>query len=150
MAGPLPKEPRLAQRRHRPTTAANVAADARVSVAPPLPQPPAGSATWHPRVAAWWASIWASPVATLWSDTDVHGLEIIAALRQSLVLEANAQARLRLADGVRRHEARFGLDVASRRSLRWEVAAADGAGVRSTRPRPDPDADPRELLRAVP
>jgi hypothetical protein len=111
MPGPPPKP--AGQRRRRNTVTAPVTLPSAGSRRKP---PPLASVSAGTR--AWWKTIWASPMAAAWLDSDVPGLARLARLLD-LLNEGEPNA-LVLAE-IRHLEDRFGLSPLARRRLQWEV-----------------------------
>jgi hypothetical protein len=87
--------------------------EGREGAPPPLPR----HTEWEPATRAWWKQIWATPMATQWTEGDVPALIELAALRQHLL--SNFQTSL--AAEVRLRSDSFGLTPKGRQSLRWEL-----------------------------
>lgn len=143
MPGPLPKDPNTRARRNRSTTAAKLVdrGDARPTGVPPLP----AGLPWHELTQAWWADVWASPMAGEYLKVDVHGLFRLAMLVNRFWMgDPSVAAEIRLTGQ------RFGLSPFDRRQLQWEIARVEERE-RGRQPQPptEPVADPRELLFAV-
>ena len=68
---------------------------------------------------AWWADLWASPMAPEYDDSDRHGLLMLAALVDDLWRAKTARDRLAAAAEVRLQGARYGLSPIDRRRLQW-------------------------------
>jgi hypothetical protein len=127
MPGPPPKPPGLRQRRNRTSTAAVLPAGGPGRPAPELAARDCpcedgaycantGVLPWHPLVLAWWADVWRSPMAAEYLDADVHGLYIVADLRDQYW-----RGKTELAAEIRLQEQRFGLSSLDRRRLQWEI-----------------------------
>jgi hypothetical protein len=97
------------------------------------------------RVREWWVTVWSSPVSAVYLDVDVHGLAMLAVLRDEFF-----RGDLSLAAEIRLQDQRGGLDLVSRRRLQLEVPSKPtretGAG---ERPRERRRVDPRSLLRVL-
>jgi hypothetical protein len=112
---------------------------------------PERESDWHVMTVSWWADIWASPMATEFDHSDVHGLYLLAALVDEFWVKPN-QA---LAAEIRLQRQCFGLSPIDRRRLQWEIERADDAQDRGRKRRaavpkpPAAGADPRQVLRAV-
>ncbi|MBG6141121.1 phage terminase small subunit [Longispora fulva] len=147
----LPK--RNPARRNRSATAATLSAVHDVAA----PELPAGRA-WHEQTVAWWADIWASPMAPEFDPSDLHGLLALAALVDDFWNADTARERAALAGEIRLQRQCFGLSPIDRRRLQWEIERTDEAVDKGRRrraadpvpsPPPGPDDDPRALLHAV-
>jgi hypothetical protein len=141
MPGPIPKPSALRQRRNRVTTAA-VLNEAPEVETPPLPK---RRRRWHPMTVQWWQDVWQSPMAPEFLPADVHGLYLLAELRDRFWREPSAA----LAAEIRQQEQRFGLSPIDRRRLQWEVPRGAAAPDRPGVPSPDAGDDPRKLLALV-
>lgn len=146
---PMPKEPSTRQRRNKVAGARTLTA-APDAKAPALPEMEGG---WHERTTAWWADVWASPMAPEYDDSDVHGLFLLAAL----VDEFWRKPSQALAAEIRLQRQCFGLSPIDRRRLQWEIdrgeAADDKTRKRRTQRRPQSTtssrrSDPRSRLGA--
>lgn len=154
MPGPLPKRPEMRQRRNRTTTAAQLpspAASANNKV-PKLPGREKSSERWHAKVVVWWESVWRSPMAQEYLDSDVKGgLYVLAELYQALWAGEQKDAA-KVAAEIRQQEIRFGLSPIDRRRLQWEIEKGDQAEERTTRRRRAREVegkDPRDVLKKV-
>lgn len=135
MPGPPPKPPSLRLRRNR---AGGVVV---LPYAPPAkaPKPLAG---WCERTVVWWEAIWRSPMASMWIEVDVAGLERLGVM----VDEANrGQGTAALLGEIRQLEDRYGLSPMGRRRLQWEMPAPAVDG----EPESPPPNDEERFLRAV-
>lgn len=72
---------------------------------------------WRPLTAAWWDTIWASPMADEWVDADVPGLMALAALVDQFWTTGDKA----VAAEIRMQQREYGLSPLSRRQLQWEV-----------------------------
>lgn len=116
--------------------------------APTLPNP--DKRKWHRLTQAWWRSVWQSPMASEYLDTDTHGLA-----RLAMVIDDYYQSGdVKLLSEIRLQEARFGLSPVDRSRLQWEVQKGEEAE-RRRRPKamqqaePSDIKDPRSALRVV-
>src|SRR3712207_4512234 len=106
-----PKHPSTRARRNRTSTAAQLRRDPTVK-APKLPDRP-----WHEQTAAWWADVWASPMAPEFDDSDRHGLLALAVLVDDFWTAETPTLRRDLAGEIRLQTQRFGLSPIDRRRL---------------------------------
>jgi hypothetical protein len=113
-SGPLPKP--SAQRRRRNTAPGT--RSLRQSDAPEAPKLPFKVAD---ATASWWASIWASPMAGEWEESDRHGLFMLARLLDDFWTTDDATTRAKLSTEVRLQGQRYGLSPIDRVRLRWEA-----------------------------
>lgn len=140
----LPK--RNPARRNQSSTRATLTAVHNVPV-PALPD----DRVWHPQTIAWWADVWASPMAPEYDDSDKHGLFMLAVLVDGFWLKPHWTA----AAEIRLQGQRFGLSPIDRRRLQWEIEKADEAQERgrkrrtATRATAAKAGDPLAALRAV-
>lgn len=145
--GPAPKPAHMRQRKNRAATSAMLQADPKLK-APELPD-----RVWHPMTLAWWADVWASPMAPEYDDSDRHGLFLLAVLIDEFWLSPTKE----LAAEIRLQRQSFGLSPIDRRRLQWEIERGDEADERTRRRRSKPApkqaaddaADPRSILHAV-
>jgi hypothetical protein len=95
---------------------------------------------WRPETAAWWGTIWASPMAAEWVDADVPGLQALAMLVDEFwrTADRGVHAEIRMASR------EFGLSPFSRRQLQWEIHKVETAA----RP-PTASVTPRRRGRAA-
>jgi hypothetical protein len=113
MSGPPPKS--AAQRRRRNRAPAPVKLRAKPErKTPTLP----GATHYSKATRAWWATVWASPMAAVWLDADVPALVRLAGLNE--LLEQGEATAMVLAE-IRQLEDRFGLSPMARRRLQWEL-----------------------------
>jgi hypothetical protein len=152
MPGPTPKPSATRQRTNKTSTAA------KLSLAPSGIKPPTlpkrkddrgKFVKWHPRTVDWWKSVWASPMAVEFLDSDVHGLLTLAELEDEFHKSTDTRTRLDLVKEIRLQRQAFGLTPIDRRRLQWEVERVKGAEEKTTKKRGRPKKDPREYLRAV-
>lgn len=136
-------------RRNRSTTRSTLTAVHDVQ-APALPE----DREWHPQTIAWWADVWASPMAPEYDASDRHGLFVLAVLVDGFWLKPHWTA----AAEIRLQRQCFGLTPIDRRRLQWEIEKVDEAQDRGQRRRAaaTPPAkkaskgeDPFAALRAV-
>jgi hypothetical protein len=152
--GRTPKPPELRQRRNRSTTHAMLPTPAAAAKNPVPPLPPREKQTekWHPKVVQWWESVWRSPMATEFLDSDIKGgLFVLAELYQQL-WAGNGDEVAKVAAEIRQQEVRFGLSPIDRRRLQWEIEKGEQADERTARRRGLREAqgkDPRDVLKAV-
>jgi len=117
---PLPKPPgqrrreRLTQGRWRTLPAARP-----FKRPPPLPR---RKLAWLKSTRSWWATIWASPMASVWIEADVPAL-----VRLAEMIDDRARGQLGATETVAMTalEDRFGLSPKARRALQWEIAQAE-------------------------
>lgn len=116
--GPAPKPAAQRRRRNKTSTKAQLPAEGRTGPVPDLPD-----GEWSPLTVDWWQSVWASPMATEFLDTDYQELVRVAMLVEMFAREPSRD----LAAELRLQAARFGLSPIDRRRLDWEVAKSDDA-----------------------
>lgn len=143
MPGPLPKDPQLRQRQNRASTRAVLTSDARPRKrAPRLPR----GRDWRPETKSWWSSVWKSPMAAEYLDSDVHALYRLAALVDNFWELPTKE----LAGEIRLQQQAFGLTPLDRRRLEWSIEQAEGATTRRTQRRARQSnsvvEDPRQVL----
>lgn len=141
MPGPAPKPAALRQRKNKTSTRSTLRNDIRV-VMPDLPE-----GDWLPITVQWWRDLWSSPMAPEYHSSDVHGLLIVAALRDAFWREPSKD----LAAELRLQHREFGLSPLSRRQLQWEIERAEEAQERGAARRrsKQPAVDPRKALHVV-
>lgn len=136
LPGPLPKDPKLRQRRNKVSTAAKLSLEDHGIEAPALPDrvdPNTGEvAPWHPRTVEWWEDVWASPMAPEFLDADVHGLFLLAELEDAFHWSRNPREKMDLAKEIRLQRAMYGLTPMDRRRLQWEVDRGEEAEQRAS------------------
>ncbi|WP_409186712.1 hypothetical protein F9C11_21725 [Amycolatopsis sp. VS8301801F10] len=106
---------------------------------------------WHEMTLAWWADIWASPMAPEFEKADSHGLYLLAVLVDDFWRNPSTA----LAAEIRLQRQGFGLTPIDRRRLQWEIERVDeaqdsGARRRAARKEQapkEPKPDPRDLLK---
>lgn len=141
--GALPK--RAPARRNRSTTRATLVADPEIKT-PDLPE-----RVWHAQTLAWWADVWASPMAPEYDESDVHGLIMLAVLVNEFWLRPTWTT----AAEIRLQRQCFGLTPIDRRRLQWEIEKVDEAQARgakrrtAAKPAQQQPGDPFAALRAV-
>src|SRR5262245_22912748 len=107
MRGRQPKPPELLQRTNKASTRAKLPTQESRKKAkiPPLPKRARGTGVWHPRVLAWWAAAWRSPMAVEYLEADRQRLELVAELRQRFHLAAErGDSVTKLAAEIRQQE----------------------------------------------
>jgi hypothetical protein len=146
MPGPLPKDPKLRQRRNRTATRALLPAEAKVRVRRPrMPALPDGK-KWHPMAIKFWSVVWSSPMSFTFLHADEPALFRLLMLVNIFWWEGS----LAVAKEIRMLEREFGLTPLSRRRLEWTVAQAEEATDRREQKRARRaviiEADPRGVL----
>lgn len=116
MPGPPPKPRNLRQRKNRVPGAAMLPAAGSSLPAPPLPERGEEEEPWHPESEAYWAEVWASPMATEYLPADVPGLVGLFKL-----VDRFNYGEYQLAAEIRLQRVCFGLTPIDRRRLQWEV-----------------------------
>ena len=99
---------------------------------------------------AWWADVWASPMAPEFVRSDIHGLFMLAYLVDEFWSEGAVDRKALLGE-IRLQRQCFGLSPIDRRRLQWEIDMASGARAGSElagQPPASPTTDER-FLRAV-
>lgn len=142
----LPK--RNPARRNHSTTRATLTVEHDVE-APALP----ADRDWHPQTLAFWADVWASPMAPEYDESDRHGLFILAVLTDEFWKRPHWTA----AAEIRLQRQCYGLTPIDRRRLQWEIERTDEAqdkgrkrrGPASEAKAPTAKTDPRAVLRSV-
>ncbi len=135
------KPPETRERRNVSKTAATLTGD---GVKPP--NLPAGIRQKETRT--WWKSIWASPMAEEWLESDRQSLLRLAVLVDQfwmMTLTPLAPVKELIAE-IAKQEARFGLTPYDRHRMQWKV---EKPTEKPDLPVADPKVDPRTVLRAV-
>ena len=143
MPGPLPKDPKMRQRRNKESTAATLSLVASEDfTSPDLPplyrefttKNEDGDAdttlrevVWHPRTISWWDTIWSSPMAGEWLKADYEGLFLLAELEDDFHRAGSPRDRIEILKEIRLQRAEFGLTPIARRRLQWEVQRGEEA-----------------------
>jgi len=148
MPGPAPKHPSVRARTNKTSTRSTLHTVHDVK-APPLP-----TRLWNEQTCAWWADVWASPMAPEYDESDRHGLFALAVLIDDFWTTADPKLRKDLAAEIRQQRQCFGLTPIDRRRLQWEIERVDEAQDRGERrraaaPKKALAADPRGVLHAV-
>jgi hypothetical protein len=115
----MPAEPKPPSRRRRRNHVAGEGALPAEGRQGPAPELPSGL-IWVEWTRQYWALIWASPMATRWTEYDVPSLLRLAQLQQTALIDGDR----RLLAEIRQLEDRFGLSPRGRRLLGWEIADA--------------------------
>ncbi len=147
--GPPPKPWGSASRhkwaKPKATAAVLVAPDPEQVVVPPLPDRPQDwhhpllnrpPQDWHPLTRAWWADLWASPMAGEYDATDVHGLIQLAVLVDDFWHAESPRDRQAASTEIRLQGVRFGLSPIDRRRLQWKIERSEEAQARKGAARP--------------
>lgn len=139
--GPPPKP--ASQRRRR-----NSVAGARTLIALPPREAPdlpirSGEEQWHRMTVDWWNDIWASPMASEYDESDIHGLFLLAVLMDGFWTNPTKE----IAAEIRLQRQCFGLTPIDRRRLQWEIARVDGTAKPTTPQATRTTQDPR--LKAI-
>lgn len=160
------KDPSVRARQNKAATRATLTAPDDAEI-PELPERPRNLdeieseivLDWHPQTLAWWADVWASPMAEQWDRSDVHNVVVVALLYDDIWRAGSAKARKDALAEYRLQRADLGLSPYARRRLEWTIETAEEAKDRGRQrraksqpasvPAPAPGADPRQLLRAV-
>jgi len=148
--GPPPKPAAPRQRRNHQAGGATLTEQGPGPAAAPEGPPPLpkrGRRKWHALTEAWWADIWASPMAGEYLQADLHRLYLLAELVNAFWRKPSVQ----LAVEIRLQGQCYGLSPLDRRRLEWEVSRVEasrrGAGGAATRK--PPAGDPRRFLQVV-
>jgi hypothetical protein len=117
---PTPKPP--GARRRRNTSQAKWRSLPSAGRAGAAPRLPTKRPAWLKRTREWWATIWASPMATAWAPADVDGLVRLAELKD---LFARGDAPASALPAMQQLEDRYGLNPKARQALLWQIATGD-------------------------
>ena len=137
MQGPKPKSPATRQRRNKSASAAVLPTGA-LGDAPTLPK----GRRWRAETKAWWADVWASPMASQFLQADVHALRRLAVLVNAFWVAPSTS----MAGEIREQEARFGLTPLDRWRLQWKF---DDEPTKPAVKYQEDGVDPRTKLRVV-
>lgn len=148
------KDPSVRARRNKTSTRATLAPRDENAQIPELHERPGG---WTDLTREWWESVWSSPMAAQWDDSDVHNVLIAAAVYDDMWTAETAKERKDAAAEYRLQRVDLGLSPYSRRRLEWTTETAEQAKDRGRQRRErtvKPPAtsladDPRSALRAV-
>lgn len=117
---PLPKPPGQRVRRNKEQKEwKQLPADGSGLEAPPLPEK---DPDWLPETGEKWGRLWASPMATTFTEADRIALERMALLWDEISRGNTGGGRL---NAVQNLEDRFGISPKSRRQLQWEIKQAE-------------------------
>lgn len=159
--GPPPKPDHLRQRRNKnPTSAILPTEESSAGNEVPLlparePDKDGKKQDWHPGVIEWWESVWRSPMASEYLDTDMKGgLYLLADLHQLRWTSRDSKELQGFSAEIRLQEVRFGLSPVDRSRLRWVISQGEEAAERTEARRQGktPKAkgkDPRSVLKMV-
>jgi hypothetical protein len=121
---PTPKPPGQRRRRNAGQTHwTHLPADGRKGATPALP-----GEEWADSTRAWWATIWRSPMASVWQDADHDSLVRLARLRDEF---ARGELPVSALSAMQQLEDRFGLSPKARRALQWEITQGAESGIRT-------------------
>lgn len=134
MPGPPPKP--AAQRRRRNKTPAVVKLPDNGVI-----KPPELVGDFGPEARAWWETVWASPMASVYLEADVPALTRLATLVDQA---AKGDVGANVLAEIRQLEDRFGLSPLARRRLQWELEQVDATSTSAP-----PTAQEDRWLRAV-
>lgn len=112
---PIPKPPGQKRRRNAGQTAWKRLSAANDGEIPKLPR---REPAWSEMTKRWWASVWRSPAATMWLESDYFVVLRLADLREALAENPKTSALHAQASSL---EAALGLNPAARRRLQWEM-----------------------------
>lgn len=149
MPGPAPKDPKIKQRRNRDSSAAVLIDTSPLlsGTAPELPKrfdADGKEIEWHEFAAKAWRDIWGSPMASEYTQADVHRLEMYVDLLHKYWNGATA-----VAAEVRLQGVCLGVTPIDRRRLQWEIKRVDAAEKPEKPKRPKRVEDPRSVLKVV-
>ena len=155
MAAPK-KHSSVRARANKASTASTLDSGAS-GIAPTLPKKPAEldddgnrlNEDWHSETLAWWADMWASPMAKEYHTSDKHALFVLAVLVDQFWRAPDTK----LASEIRLQRVAFGLTPYDRRRLEWTIEVTEDAKDKGSSRReskgakqPDPAKDPRLAL----
>ena len=150
MPGPVPKDPKIKQRRNKEITHGKFVDDNPITDVPELPK---RRRKWRVETLAWWADVWASPMRDEYINADTHGLFVLADIvDQYWRASSKGENTTGLATEMRLQRQCFGLTPIDRRRLQWEIQRGEEAEGKRTPKKPVavPNAeDPRKALKSV-
>lgn len=123
MSGPVPKDPKLKQRKNKDVTAMTFVDKSPLKSVPDLPK---RRRKWREETLSWWKDIWKSPMAKEYITVDIHGLYILA----DLIDEYWRHPSPATATEIRLQRQCFGLTPIDRRRLQWSIEKAETADAR--------------------
>lgn len=134
MAGPLPKNPKIRQRRNRAATAKKLQ-EKKASLK--IPELPKRRGIWRPEATVFWEEIWKSPMATEFIAVDIQGLYLLMDLVHEYYKLSSKELgkKKELANEIRLQRQCFGLTPIDRVRLQWQIEKADDANTRGQRRR---------------
>lgn len=141
MPGPAPKDPSTRRRTNRTVTATELTY--RKGRRPMIPIRRA-----HRMTREFWASLWASPMASQYTDADVQGLMVLCLVVEDFWTAESARERREAAAEIRQQSVRFGLSPIDRRRLQWTLPKGQGGA--EPVGKPAADSGRGRPLRAVP
>lgn len=137
---PQPKHPSTRQRRNKASTARTLHAvhDTEVPPLPPLfveriegegedRTVVSVPAEWHEMTLAWWADVWASPMAPEYDPSDIHGLYLLARLVDAAWRSTSVTGLKDVLGELRLQRQLYGLTPLDRRRLQWEIERGEEA-----------------------
>ena len=154
---PAPKKHSTVRARSNKASTASTLDSGASGIAPTLPTKPAEydgegariNEDWHEETLAWWADMWASPMAKEYHSSDKHALFVLAVLVDQFWRAPDTK----LASEIRLQRVAFGLTPYDRRRLEWTIEVTEdakdkGKGRRESKGavQPEPGKDPRLAL----
>lgn len=130
----MPPTPKPTAQRRRRNAIAGVAKLDKVGRKGPAPKPKT-TVELCPVAMDYWKTLWASPMALVYTDADVFPLSRMAVLVHERETERSTAGDSEL----RQLEDRFGVSPLARRRLNWEI---DQAGKAAEDAQPDPPSRP--------
>lgn len=143
MPGPMPKDPKIRQRRNVVSTSSTLDGDAGTRKRMPS-LASIVKRNWHGQTLAWWRDVWHSPMAAEFLEADRHALVRLAVLIDAFWNEPSKE----LAAEIRLEQQAFGLTPIDRRRLQWSIEPDRETERRPSLPTPETssESDPRNLL----
>jgi hypothetical protein len=141
VSGPAPKPANQRRRRNTVSTTHALTPVSADFVVPSLPD----RVHMHPATIEFWGSLWASPMANEYDQSDLTGLYILATLIEIFwtMDPTRVKVRAELAGEIRLQRRAYGLDPMSRRSLQWSVEQVEAAQDSGRARRAKKGSDPR-------
>lgn len=144
--GPAPKKKTTRQRRNKTSTNSTLIESSPLGNGrPPALGRRPDRRPWRDQVKSFWSDVWHSPMAPEYTQSDVHGLLMLADLIQQYWDDPCPQ----IASEIRLQRQCYGLTPIDRRRLQWEIKRVDETPTRPKPKRPKRAKDPRAVLKSV-
>lgn len=147
-----PKDPKTRQRRNRDSTSASLIdtsplSDGEIPKLPDRKDEGGNKIPWRPEAKKLWEDIWSSPMATEYTQADIHRVLLYVDLWDTYWCKPSTS----VAAEIRLQGVCLGVTPIDRRRLQWEIKRVDAEPSKPSAPkRPERQSDPRSALRVVP